>query len=296
MNPLVLYRYLPHWFSARLLVATLKLHRPLLLVRRYRLIHLVVALAFYVVMKRTDSPPFTPSQLALWFDELPIEIKSALIGAVVAAAGFLFAFNTAVASSRLHQWNLLRLESASILRDKFHSIQDDIGKLRLTLKLVGEGLEGTQQILKWRQEGMHEHVLNFWAAHQRLMNEWVTIHMFAERQRWIVNSVSGANDLLTELVDDFTQFMIELGHPMPPSGETPEDTAGILRRNFDPGRAALSEGEASDLGNGIGAKVSALHYLIANEAINVATNSKSLKTMSLDEAKKVAELLGGKKR
>lgn len=287
MDPLFLFRRLPVAVAARLIWVFPYFHGIYVPLVKYRLHWLLFVSILYGYRQGSDSPPFTAQQFVLWFEDMPLELKAALIGVGIAALGFVFAFNTALESWRRQQWNLVRLEAAKNLRDWIFTIQSSIRMLDTCLSQVKKNLPELRQAEcpDWLIQHVHEHVSRYWISREPLMAEWTTIYMESEKYRWVTRSVPGTNQVLDDAIATFLGFMNGFGRPMPSLGDDAAETRLLLCQYFDVEVADAACMLADQAALNLTVKATMMHHLLAHAAIGLREN-KLPRKLSLDDAKR----------
>lgn len=99
---------------------------------------LILSLALYFLTPRLSSvEPFSPSQLALWFDDLGVEAKMGLATSLITVLGFLIALRTTMYSWQKQTATSLRISAV----ESIDRVVTEVSSAVLRIQIFGEQIQ-----------------------------------------------------------------------------------------------------------------------------------------------------------
>ena len=207
-----LIRMLPPWAS----VAVIYYVAPLFLALRFLLWSLKGVLAltillYWLAWLAADPKPFTPAQLALWVDALPIESKTAVTTAVLTILGFLIAFYTASATWRSEGLAHLKAAVAGDIEVFFNEAARLITDAEIYVRYLVDTVNALQSTgvnpeTMFRVKRSQDEMSKFVALRERLSAMSVEVHRLGSRHYSVLSTVWGGTRALEDAAAAFSEM------------------------------------------------------------------------------------------
>lgn len=207
----MLASYLIRRLSGDALVTFVHKILPLLLLIRAFLTRkegqLVMVLCLYFYLRCfSDSPPFTPGELLLWFESLDKELKAGVTSGLLTILGFLTAYHVASIGWKPQAVSSLRLQANSDLEDFFNELTDQLFTLRNYADLVIEAVELYRSGDRTHRtyfllNRISEQFTNYIEARDKIGRSSTTIYRLKNRHGFTLAGLPAGNDLLTEVIE-----------------------------------------------------------------------------------------------
>ena len=176
----------------------------------------ILSLVFYLLVSvYGDTKPFTPTELLLWFSELPRDAKIAISSALLTILGFILAFYASTNNFKKQIQTNIRIAAS----DELECFYNEASRLVTDLEIYAESvIEGVEKVN--RHGYIREAIFNieylidtapeFLKARGRLSDMSVEIHRFSGKHYSLLLSLG-----LVEPLKECTDAFCEITNTMP---------------------------------------------------------------------------------
>lgn len=198
---------------------------PLFLLVRFFVGTILGALTLSVVMYWAmwtigEPKPFTPAQLALWIDGLPIESKTAVVTSILTVLGFLIAFHTATANWKAEAVAQLKATVASEIEQFFNEAARLSTDAEIYVRSLIEAVnlirtQGPTPEATFKIQRSIAQASSFLATRDRLSTMSVEVHRIAGRHSVVLSTVWGATKALEDCATRFDRITRQMWIQVP---------------------------------------------------------------------------------
>lgn len=201
---------------------------------------LAVAVAVYWLCGSTGLvEPMTAAQLAMWFDDLSVEAKSALLTAAITAIGFVVTFRLAIVATQKQLLVQRRLDIAEKLDDFFDEAVDLANQLSFYAEQLLDlhqrimSSPNTAETERWARIAV-EKGADFRVARQRLVAMGAEVYKFGGRYALVFAGVIRASKLMKRLEESLGAVTKAAWFPHPQCAPDDSGLVAICRHVIDP--------------------------------------------------------------
>lgn len=182
--------------------------------------------------------PLTPSQLALWIDELPIAAKTSVVASTITVVGFLVAFYAGAINWRNQEREKLKLAAAAEVESFVAELLPTANRLAIHAEELIEThkaivKEGITKQTRFRFKYAFSRSSQFDADRKRVIAMSIEVHRFGGKYATLFASVWGATRIIEELGASVTRLAQASWINRPIGPEVDDLAMGFFADHFD---------------------------------------------------------------